>query len=1094
MHRGPEVSKPRGTPEGERQRAISEDYREFYLRTQDALPFRSIEQLEDWLRKARAEPEPDILDETFYQREATLSFVALCPHPLKIENDSQALSTSLSLPPSVTRSTKPPYRLGSGRGYPNVAGASDLDQAPVAYKSRTWLSSPIPVQIRTDTDRDAKRRSRAAELLKSSIGASPSMSELDRSRFSFSTPLRQSADSGHGRKRKLEQYGLAESTSSKRSADTNLFSQRASELSDSFQGYSKRLREIDHEMTRSRRFGAILSAPSRTDRDTIRREVEEQQRNFLAQEVQRKKTIEELKSQMTADFRASLQEELRDSVRNELRLEFKREREVMREHLRSQLRAEMLSSVKQEAADLIRQDFERDLKARMEEMNIANLRESDARSRQASVHTPISAAQDVPFSSNQVSPDVNPKPSPALPTHQRRDDMFDGPAATREDENGRQESVLNRMQKSPMPEATQPARYASQGEMPDDDVVDESRSVVALPTERAQDIPDEENGIPAEDVVMADEGAVVAEKEVIVTNEVAVFTQVDVDIPEPTVFSELEKGSANQPENANQSEMMQGVAAEVLKALEQVVATNGDAQGKSPHPPDDGDNGQQTRLEEPGSISQGFETQAHTALALAVVGSREAQTQAHTLSLHPQSSNLDLALIDRSQDVEDEGEEEATGKDTVPSDVLTDRMLLRTTIDIAEHPVSKTEVDSGEEADLGNPSDYHHDPISAENREGSSDEIDSGESISGDSDSDENEEDGCYIPGNRDELESGDGRFDRHHNYDQDKVDPDEEEPDDRVNGDGTILDDSESFEDGGQSESDDEEEEDDQFHHHHHNSQPTLGRVAQPPTSPQIIDLCDSDDEDEDEVAKEESESGSHDQQGGKELLGSARDNSSPTVDAGAGGYGGQPYWTNPAAHAMHSDDGWRDSDHHPFALTSVNDEMEDVTHDSTEGNISSPSLQNDSSNPALAYPPRIPFAKEETTHDSTEGNISSPSLQNDSSNLALAYPSQIPSTKEETVHLSANISGFDHRNQRSASAPLQNKDHPDLEKQVEVDEVRSNEEGGPRQSFSSASLGSPFIKPKGGPDNLEISEHLHPEGSSFVVAARAEADGAKQ
>ena len=1056
MHRGPEVSKPRGTPEGERQRAISEDYREFYLRTQDALPFKSIKQLEDWLRKARAEPEPEILDEAFYQREATLSFIALCPHPLRIENDSQALSTSVSLPPlSVTGSTKPPYRLGSGRAYPHVADASDLDQTPVIYKSRTWQSSPIPVQIRTDADRDVKRRSRAAELLKSSIGASPSMSELDRSRFSFSTPLRQSADGGHGRKRKLEQYGLAESTSSKRSADANLFSQRASELSGSFQGYSKRLRDIHHEAARSRRLGAIGFTPSHPDRENIRREAEEQQRNFLAQEVQRKKTIEDLKSEMTADFRASMQEELRDSVRNELRLEFKKEREVMREHLRSQLRAEMLSSVKQEAADFIRQEFERDLKARMEETNIPNRPEpDDALSRQASIHTPISTSQDAPFPSNHVSPEVNAKPSPALPTPERRDGISDEPAATREDEGGRQEAVSDRAQRSPTPDPTQLAGYASQGEVLDDDASDGSRSAEALPTERAEVIPDEENGIPAADVVMADEAVVIAEEEVIVTKEVARFTQVAVEIPEPTVFSELGRDSANQHENAPRSETMQAVAAEVLKALEQVVATNGDAQSKSPYQPDDDDTSHRIRVEETGSISQGLETQAHTALALAVVGSGEAQTQAHALSLHPESSNLDLILIERSQDAK--VEEEAAGKDTGHSDPLTGRIPFRTITDIAEHSVIKTEVGSDEAADLDNPSDRNHSPVSADNDEGGSDGIDSGESGSDESDSDDDDEDDYYIFESGDELEPGDGKVDRDHRHDQDDAEPDEGEADDPVNGDGAILDDLESFEDEEQSESDDEEGEDDQLHHHRHNGQSTFERVAQPPASPQIIDLCNSDDEDEDEVAKEhKGDSDSHDQQ---ESPNSARDTDSPAIDAGAGGYGGQPYWTHPAAHAMHSDDGWRDSNHHPFALTSVSDEMEVVTPDSTEGNISSPSLQNDSSNPALAY------------------------------------PSQISLAKEGTILSSAMVSGIDHGNQRSASAPLQNKDHPNWEKRVEVDEVRSNEEGGPRQPVSPASLGSSFIKPKGGPDNLEISEHLHPEGSSFVVTARAEADGTKQ
>ena len=391
MHRGPSISKPRGTHEGDRQAVLSDCYREFYLRTPFAKPFKSVDELEDFFADSLDRPatDPDI------PYKITTCFITFAYKLMKLDrpashqsNAPHGASTGGPPDPSQLLSEDehpkgPDPALNRGR-FSEPTSVSDPRGEGVEGGTRIWEGLPPPLAINVDWDEmvGVRRKPTYSEAIQATAGSNLG---------------------SQGTKRKWDGESPAGGSLSKR---PGAFSSRASGLSSSMRKISEQLlsAELDNKQWSTlRRHGEGSLRGSPAIRDGIRKEIEQEQRERLVQERLTRKIYEDVEAKMMAGL-----EHLKERMDEEI-LQVRREEEQKWERLRSKARAEVLEELRKQALDeLITGRVQSETSRAQAEKSKVPTKEPIADAGQSSMQ---SNASDSAFGSNKTSgissPDVH---------------------------------------------------------------------------------------------------------------------------------------------------------------------------------------------------------------------------------------------------------------------------------------------------------------------------------------------------------------------------------------------------------------------------------------------------------------------------------------------------------------------------------------------------------------------------------------------------------------------------------------------------------------------------------------------------------------
>lgn len=337
------MSKPRGTVEGDRQRAISEAYREYYLRTPDAIAFQTVAELDDWLRKAGCEPpvqDQQWTTEDHDKQRVTMAFAELVPQLLRPGRGAAAASPAQSETGHTMTPRPKPYSPYSGKDYPDVYGF----RVAKPYKGRTQDDSRSPPNGRAYGLGVFNEGMRATQRSRMSASRSPSFATDSLS----SMYLQQPGTNG----------GVPITPESLRqSVEGGKFTAKANELATSMNKASAELHKV--ERYNKHWLGVDRLARDRSaQHDEIRAALEKQQREVLAEEMSRLQAIEQLKVELRDEVRRGLERELGDVMRQDMQVALRKEEMAVRERLRTELRDKVAQELRHEMRESVRQEEE----------------------------------------------------------------------------------------------------------------------------------------------------------------------------------------------------------------------------------------------------------------------------------------------------------------------------------------------------------------------------------------------------------------------------------------------------------------------------------------------------------------------------------------------------------------------------------------------------------------------------------------------------------------------------------------------------------------------------------------------------------------
>ncbi|KAI9747985.1 MAG: hypothetical protein M1815_003700 [Lichina confinis] len=335
MHRGPSISKPRGTREGDRQAVLSDCYREFYLRTPFAKPFKSVDELEDFFADSLDRPadDPDI------HYKITTFFITFAYKLMRLK---RAGSHRSKAPHGASTGSPPdPSQLPSEHDHPKGPD-------PALIRGRFSEPTPVSSTLTNPRGEGVEGGTRPWEGLPPPLAFSIDWDEMlgVRRKPTYSDAIEVAADSNlasQGTKRKWGAKSPAGGSLSKR---PSAFSSRASGLSSSMRKASENLLSAEQDNKQwltLRRHGEGSLRGSPAIRDGVRKEIEQEQRERLVQEQLTRKIYEDVEAKMMAGL-----EHLKERMDEEIQ-QVRREEEQKWEGFRSKARAEVLEELRKEA-------------------------------------------------------------------------------------------------------------------------------------------------------------------------------------------------------------------------------------------------------------------------------------------------------------------------------------------------------------------------------------------------------------------------------------------------------------------------------------------------------------------------------------------------------------------------------------------------------------------------------------------------------------------------------------------------------------------------------------------------------------------------
>ncbi|KAI9790427.1 MAG: hypothetical protein M1835_000956 [Candelina submexicana] len=338
--------------------AISQEYGCYYGRTDGAIPFATVDELDNWLRYAKAFPPTDIDTQEYKDHAATWPFSKFVAYLLKPE---EAFETPL------IRSTTPQkyvYTPLSGRPLP-ITDHGVKRSKPGSYKNHTWNSILVPRAIQDEATEDFHQGVKAANFLMSrydSVG--PVEDELRRQDEEAGTKA--NMVTGTLKPRKLD--------------DRRDFYERTRELQITIQKVSRDVRKAENENRESVIEAEVIRRVVIAE-DKIRKELEETLRTESCKEARETAIAElkiELRDQIEADLREELKtDDLRAKVEKDLRAELLPTVLEIQEKMRAtekQTYDDMVARLRTELKESVQADLKAELRGEMEEAIEAELR------------------------------------------------------------------------------------------------------------------------------------------------------------------------------------------------------------------------------------------------------------------------------------------------------------------------------------------------------------------------------------------------------------------------------------------------------------------------------------------------------------------------------------------------------------------------------------------------------------------------------------------------------------------------------------------------------------------------------------------------
>ncbi|KAI9701567.1 MAG: hypothetical protein M1836_001623 [Candelina mexicana] len=341
-----------------RRLAISQEYGCYYGRTDGAIPFATVDELDNWLRYAKAFPPTDIDTQEYKDHAATWPFGKFVAYLLKPE---EAFETPL------IRSTTPQkyvYTPLSGRPLP-ITDHGVKRSKPGSYKNHTWSSILVPRAIQDEATGDFHQGVKAANFLMSrydSIG--PVEDEL------------RMQDEEAGTKADI----VSGTLKARKLGDRRDFYERTRELQTTIQNVSRDLRKEEMENRESVIEAEVVRRVVIAENE-IRKELEETSRTERCNEARETAIAEskiELRDQIEAELREELNtNELRAKVEKDLRAELLPTVLEIKENMRAiekQAYDDTVARLRTELKESVESDLKAELRGEMEEPIEAELR------------------------------------------------------------------------------------------------------------------------------------------------------------------------------------------------------------------------------------------------------------------------------------------------------------------------------------------------------------------------------------------------------------------------------------------------------------------------------------------------------------------------------------------------------------------------------------------------------------------------------------------------------------------------------------------------------------------------------------------------
>ncbi|KAI9711087.1 MAG: hypothetical protein M1812_007281 [Candelaria pacifica] len=341
---------PLAQPDRPRRLAISNDYGCYYARTHGAIPFATVDELDDWLRHAEAFPPTDLDTQEYKDYVATWPFEKFAAYVRKPEELFDTPLTPSTTPPKYV------YTPLSRRPLP-ITNHGVRRAKPGSYKNHTWNSTLVPRAIQDEATEDFHQGVKAANFLMSRYGSiDPVADEL----------RKQDKEAGP------KPNGVSDTSNSRKFGDKGDFYERTRELQTIIQKVSEYLRKVEME-DRESTVEAEVSRRVAIAKNEMRKEVEKKLQTECFREA-RETAIADSKIELRGSIEAELRDELNTKdlkarVEKELRtellptvLETKEKMRVIEmqayDHTVTRMRTELKESVEADLKAEIREEME----------------------------------------------------------------------------------------------------------------------------------------------------------------------------------------------------------------------------------------------------------------------------------------------------------------------------------------------------------------------------------------------------------------------------------------------------------------------------------------------------------------------------------------------------------------------------------------------------------------------------------------------------------------------------------------------------------------------------------------------------------------